>query len=183
MKHLWSIFLLVATCLSAGAQKYFTRTAHISFYSHTPIEDIKADNHSASMVFDVSTGQIEVSCAIKAFEFEKALMQEHFNENYMESTKYPNSTFKGKIEDIHSISFTKDGTYTATATGKLTMHGVENAVSIPVTFIVKGDQITGTTAFIVNPNDYKITIPGAVKGKISESIEVNVKANLAEFKK
>lgn len=120
MKHILCTIGFFIVCFTVIGQKYFTRTAHIDFYSHTPIEDIKADNHSSSLVLDASTGQIEVSCAIKAFEFEKALMQEHFNENYMESGKYPNAIFKGKIEDIASVAFTKDGTYTVNATGKLT---------------------------------------------------------------
>jgi len=184
MKHL--IFFAAAIIgmnSAASAQKYFTRTAHIDFYSHTPVEDIKADNNSASMVIDAATGQIEVSCAIKAFEFEKALMQEHFNETYMESTKFPTAVFRGKIENIASINFSKPGTYTSNASGTLTMHGVEKAITVPVKFVVTADKITGDTKFVVNPNDYKINIPGPVKGKISESIEVNVKANLAELKK
>lgn len=184
MKHL--IFFAIAIIgmnSAASGQKYFTRAAHIDFYSHTPVEDIKADNNSGTMVIDAATGQIEVSCAIKAFEFEKALMQEHFNENYMESTKFPTAVFKGKIENIASINFTQPGTYTSSASGTLTMHGVDKAITVPVKFVVAADKTTGDTAFVVNPNDFKINIPGPVKGKISETIEVNVKANLAALKK
>ncbi|MFN8777254.1 MAG: YceI family protein [Flavobacteriales bacterium] len=184
MKNLFFLFAaLLGFSTATCAQKYFTRTAHIDFYSHTSIEDIKAENNSGTLVIDAATGQIEVACTIKAFEFEKALMQEHFNENYMESNTYPNATFKGKLENISSINFTKPGSYTTKATGTLTMHGVEQAVSVPVTITVEGDKITGETRFVVNPNDYKINIPGPVKGKISEAIEVKVKANLAQLKK
>jgi hypothetical protein len=183
MKRIFLLSLLTGSALFGQAQKYFTRTAHIDFYSHTPVEDIRADNNSASMVIDAATGQVEVSCAIKAFEFEKALMQEHFNENYMESSTFPSSSFKGKIENIQSVSFTRPGTYRSKATGTLTMHGEQKTITVPVTITVAGEKITGETTFAVNPNDFRINIPAAVKGKISESIEVSVKAGLTELKK
>jgi len=180
------LFTFVALAISASAlqaQKFFTRSAHIDFFSHTAMEDIKGDNNSATLVLDAANGQIEISCAIKAFEFEKALMQEHFNENYMESNTFPNATFKGKIENMSSISLSKDGSYATKASGTMTMHGVDKVMTVPVTFTVAGGKITGDSKFAVNPNDFKITIPGPVRSKIAEAIDVTVKANLAELKK
>ncbi len=180
------LVIAAAFTLSTGnldAQKYFTRSAHIDFLSHTKIEDIKADNDAATLVLDSQTGQVEISCTIKSFEFEKALMQEHFNENYMESDTYPSSTFKGKLDQIAAISFQKDGVYKSQAVGTLTMHGVEKSISVPVTFTVKDGKITAEAHFEVNPKDYNINIPGAVRQQIAESIAVNVKASLAELQR
>jgi polyisoprenoid-binding protein YceI len=184
MKHLlFSALVMTASISSLQAQKYFTRSAHIDFFSHTKIEDIKADNDAATLVLDSQTGQVEISCTIKSFEFEKALMQEHFNENYMESDSYPSSTFKGKLENIASVSFVKDGVYTTQATGTLNMHGVDRNITTPVTITVKEGKITAETHFEVSPKDYNITIPGAVRQQIAESIAVNVKASLAELQR
>ena len=90
------IFFMVVNVISG--QKYFTKTGHISFYSDTPLEKIEGHNKSSNCVLDVATGKLEVATLVKGFQFEKALMQEHFNENYMESDKFPKAVFKGQID-------------------------------------------------------------------------------------
>jgi hypothetical protein len=95
--------------MTANAQKFMTKNGYIGFYSHTPVEDIKADNNQVASVLDVSTGEIAFQVLIKSFQFEKALMQEHFNENYLESDKFPRSTFSGKITNISEVNFSKTG--------------------------------------------------------------------------
>ena len=103
------VLLFLANGLSA--QKYFTRGGNVSFNSDTPLEKIEAINSNAACVLDTETGKLQFSVLIKAFTFEKALMQEHFNENYMESTKFPKSTFKGEIENFRDVDFSTAGTY------------------------------------------------------------------------
>jgi polyisoprenoid-binding protein YceI len=168
----------------AGAQtKYFTRAGHVNFFSSTPMEDIKADNHKATSIMDTGTGDIEFSMLIMAFEFEKALMQEHFNENYMESEKFPKATFKGKITNLGKIDFAKDGTYPAVVTGKMTIHGVTKDATANGSFTVKSGKITANSVFNVAPEDYNIAIPGVVKEKIAKDIKVTVDSAYELYKK
>lgn len=163
--------------------KYFTKTGMVKFYSSTPVENIEAVNHKAVSIIDTKTGDLEFSVLNMAFEFEKALMQEHFNENYMESPKFPKATFKGKIDNISSVDFKKDGVYPVNVSGKLQMHGVTNDVSTKGTITVKDGKINGASVFKVAPEDYKIAIPGLVKDKIAKQIEVTVNCNYEQFKK
>lgn len=175
------IALLAST--STFAQKYFSREGHVNFFSDTKMEDIKADNKKATVVLDAATGAVELSLLIKSFEFEKALMQEHFNENYMESDTYPKASFKGKIDNLAAVNFKKDGTYNTTVTGDLTMHGVTKKTTINVTIKVAGGKISANSKFQVVPEDYKITIPNTVRDNIASKIDVTVDATLEELKK
>ena len=161
---------------SFSQERYFTRSGKISFYSSTPLENIEAINKNVVSVFDKSTGQIEVSTLMKGFEFEKALMQEHFNENYIESDKFPKAVFKGKINDISTIDFTKSGKYNTTVSGKLTLHGETREVTAPITFNVNQGTISATAEFKVLPPDCKISIPNHVREKIAKEIKINVAA-------
>jgi hypothetical protein len=169
-----TIFLLVLVIgNSAFAQKYFTKSGSVNFFSKTPMENIDATNKKATCVIDSKTGQIEIALLMKAFEFEKALMQEHFNENYVESDKYPKATFKGNITNIASVNFTKDGTYPVDITGKLTMHGVTKDMKTKGSIIVKNGKINATTEFSVLLADYYIEIPAVVEDKIQKSIKIS----------
>src|SRR5215813_6889960 len=112
MKQLVFLWFVILCCCTAFAQdRLLTRNGSISFYSKTPLEDIEANTQTALSVLDKKTGQIEFAVLIKSFTFEKALMQEHFNENYLESDKFPKSTFKGQVDDLSKVSFDKDGMY------------------------------------------------------------------------
>jgi len=134
-------------------------------------------NKNAVSVFDKTTGQVEVSILMKAFEFKKALMQEHFNENYIESDKFPKSVFKGAIGDLSKVDFTKDGKYLASVSGKLSMHGETKDVTAPVTFTVNNGMITATSELKIMLEDYKILIPSLVKDKISKEVRVVIDIN------
>ena len=119
----------------------------------------------------------------KSFEFEKALMQEHFNENYLESDKYPNAMFRGKVTNVADINFGSNGTYDAKVEGELTIHGVTKEIDEEGTFTVSEGKIQGQSVFFVLLEDYEIKVPGAVKKQISESIEVTVDIMLEEVVK
>ncbi len=174
MKHIAILFFLLIAGYSANAQKYMTKNGFIGFYSHTPMEDIKADNNQVAGVLDTGTGEMVFQVLIKSFHFEKALMEEHFNENYMESEKYPKSTFKGKITNLSSVNFSKNGTYDVTVEGDLTLHNVTNKVNARGTIEVITGGINANSKFNIAPEDYKIEIPSVVREKISKNLEVTV---------
>lgn len=185
-----TILFLFAALLIAGTafktdegKKFFTRTGHIWFYSHTSVEDIEAHNYKVSSVIDAASGAMEFSVLMTAFQFEKALMQEHFNENYVESTKYPKATFKGKISNIKDVNFSKDGSYPVTVTGNLTIKDKTNPVSTKGTLVVKGDQFTASSKFRIKLADYNVEIPKMVSNKIAEEIDINVDMIYAEMKR
>jgi polyisoprenoid-binding protein YceI len=180
MSRLFYFSLLLSICLSAAAQnqsRYFTKTGTINFNAGTSMEDIDATNKSVTSVVDLATGQIEFAVLIKGFEFKRGLMQEHFNENYMESEKYPKAIFKGKVEDISKVNFTKDGKYPVTISGTLDLHNVKKEITVQGTFTITGGAIAGEGKFTIMVEDYAIKIPGAVKDKISPSVAVKVTCN------
>jgi hypothetical protein len=174
--------LLIAThCLSA--QKYFTKDGTIRFFSDAKMEKIEATNNKATCVLDGATGAMEWSVLNLGFVFESAFMQEHFNETYMESPKFPKASFKGQVENFSSVNLKKDGTYKVKVTGDLTMHGVTKKVTVDGSFTVAGGKINTDSKFFVKPSDYGIVIPGDKADSISNNIEITVKAGLAELKK
>lgn len=175
------ILLLAAiaglACTTADAQKLMTRTGKVSFFSSTSVENIEAFNNEVASALDTKSGDLMFIVPIKSFKFDKALMQEHFNENYMESDKFPKAEFKGKA-DVAGVNFAKDGSYKVKATGKLTMHGVTKEVTAPGTIVVKAGAATVNAKFTINPSDYGIKIPSVAASKISDKIEVTVDTNL-----
>jgi hypothetical protein len=180
MKKVILIALVIhAMQTSFAQQKYYTKTGTVSFEAGTPLEDVDGLNKSATCVFDASTGQIEFALLVKGFEFTRALMQEHFNENYMESDKYPKSDFRGQILNIEKIDFQKDGIYPFSIKGTLEIHGVKKEIETTGTFNVKGGTIISSTEFSVLLEDYQIAIPGLVKDKISKSAKIKVTCNYA----
>lgn len=183
MKHVFLLIAALGSVVCTEAQKiYFSKAASVSFYSEAILEDIEAHNTTSVVAFNAGTGQIEFSVSIKAFRFKNALMQEHFNENYMESDKYPYARFKGRLAAIETVDFSKDGSYTCTAAGTLTIHGVSKPVSTPVVFTVKNSVISGSADFVVLSADYNIKIPAIVRNNIAKSITVKVSVPSFELK-
>jgi hypothetical protein len=183
MKKIFLLFFAFSISSFSWGQKYFTKTGHISFFSKTSIENIEAHNQQASCLINFSNGDLQFQALMKGFQFEKALMQEHFNENYVESATYPKATFKGKINNLKDININKEGTYTAQVSGDLTLHGVSKTITTPATIEVKGGKIHAKTKFKVKPVDFKIKIPVAVRSNIAETIEVSVDALCNPYEK
>ena len=167
-------FLCCAVSITCSAQLYFTKNGSISFFSSTMLEDIKADNNQVISIVNTATGDIQFSLLNNAFHFKKALMEEHFNEDYIESAKYSKSTFKGSISNISSIDFTKDGVYKVSVSGSLTIHGVTQTITAPGTITIKAGNISANSGFRLKVKDYKISIPSAVKNNISEYVELSI---------
>ncbi|HPI54393.1 MAG TPA: YceI family protein [Chitinophagaceae bacterium] len=170
--------LLIIFAMQVNAQKYFTKTGSIYFLSKAPLETIDGNNKSVACLLESKSGAIDFIVQIKSFVFDKQLLQEHFNENYMESEKYPKATFKGRILNMSSINLSKDGEYDAKAEGKLTIHGVTHDVNFIGKISVKGGKVTVRSDASVLLADYNIAIPGAVKDKISKDVKIKVNCTL-----
>lgn len=174
MKKIILITSLLTFSLSASfGQLLMSKSGVISFHSHTLLENIDAVNDHVMAVIDVGKKNLAFSLLVKQFVFPKKLMQEHFNESYIESDKFPKATFAGSYKE--DVSLNKDGTYTVNVKGKLTLHGVTREINVPATLTVKGAQVTGTTTFKCNPTDYNISIPFIVRNKIEKENTVKVK--------
>jgi polyisoprenoid-binding protein YceI len=151
-----------------------TKTGQISFFSETPVRNIEAINNQVASLINTETGEVVFSVPIKEFKFEKALMEEHFNENYMESAKYAKSTFQGKITNLNAVDFKTNGTYTVSVEGKLTMHGVTKPLSVIGKISIGQGKISVVTNFTVQLIDFNIERPTIVMKEIAESVDVKI---------
>jgi hypothetical protein len=173
------ILLALTVLRSAGtkAQTYFTKNGNVSFFSKTVLENIDATNDQVLSVINFQSGSIQFSLLSNAFHFEKAKMEDDFNEDYIESNKYPRATFKGTMEGITNVDLTRDGTHPITAKGDLTIHGVTKNVVIPGSITIKDGNLSVASSFKILVKDYKIDVPSIVVNKIAETIEVRVRCN------
>lgn len=174
MKRILVVLLAWAYAGTAPAQHLFSAgSGNVTFFSKAPLEDIEAHNARAQSLINTTTGEIAVKVPIKSFLFENGLMQEHFNENYLESDKYPFATFKGKINE--NMDWAKPGTYPVSATGKLNVHGVERDQTIRGKLGVGSGKLQLDAGFTVVLADHKIEIPTLVFQKIAETIAVTTR--------
>lgn len=180
MKFL-NVLLLVLVTQICLAQKYVGKNGNITFFSETPVENIEAKSAEVGSAFDAKTGDLIVQVPIKSFKFEKSLMQEHFNENYMESDKFPKATLKGNIFEAEKIDYKKDASYKVVAKGQLTIHGVTKDVTVPGTLKVSKGKISIDAKFNVRCADYNIKIPKLVMVKIAEEIQVTISNVLSQI--
>lgn len=165
------ILLFLVATFSVHAQKYSAESGTITFFSDAALEDIKADNKKVASLFNSSTGAIAFSVPIVEFQFEKSLMQEHFNEKYLESEKYPKASFQGTIT---GFKMDAAGEQKVQATGKLTIHGVTKEISVPGTFQSKDGKVLMAAKFIVRLEDYNVEIPQLMWQNIAEEVEVSL---------
>lgn len=168
--------IIIGLCLLSTtlfSQKFITQTGTITFFSEARLENIEAVNNQVSSVLNAGNGELAFSLLMKAFTFEKALMQEHFNEKYVESPKYPKATFKGKLTDF-DISALTESAQTYSVQGELTMHG--KTVKVESTALLKRTTtgVHGTCTFTVLLADFDIKIPSAVADNLSNTIEIQV---------
>ncbi|MEI6576634.1 MAG: YceI family protein [Bacteroidota bacterium] len=183
MKRILSITGFICfLSLSLNAQVFVTKNGLVHIFSKTTMENVEAKNNQVNCAYDVKTTNLVFKVLVKSFVFERALMQEHFNENYMESDKFPSANFTGKVTNASDINFAKDGIYKATVEGNLVIHGVTKKVTEQGTFEVKGDKIMLKSKFAVVYADFNIKIPAAVAKSFTESIDVNVDLSMDKMK-
>ncbi len=173
-KEVLIIFGLLLLFNVASAQKYFTKNGMIKFYSDAPMEKIEAVNKQVNAAIEVSKGDMIFKVLMKSFEFEKQLMQEHFNENYVESDKFPDAKFKGMISNLKDINFNKDGIYNAEVEGELNIHGVAKKIKEKGTIEVKDGKLFAKSKFNIFVKDYNIKIPKTVVNNLSESVQITI---------
>lgn len=159
-----------------AAPLYVFDSGSISFFSETPVENIKAETKKYAAALNPDTKKFAFSVMMTSFQFKKKQMQEHFNENYMESEKFPKATFVGDI--VEQVDLLKDGKHTINAKGKLTIHGVEKERTLPVSIVIKGGKLTLSSKFQVKLVDHDIEVPSIVVANIAEIIDVNVEGVL-----
>ncbi|MDF0717686.1 YceI family protein [Muricauda sp. 334s03] len=165
-----TLLLVLFVGIAQGQEKFITKQGHISFFSHSPVEDIEADNNQVLSIVDISNGEIAVSLLIQSFIFEKSLMQEHFNENYMESHKYPKAIFRGKIQELGDLT---EDNKTVNIEGELTIRGISKPIETTAEIKKMDDGIALKGSFLVEVKDYKIKIPSIVANNIAKTIKVS----------
>ena len=177
-------FISTASCLSAQ-DIFFTKTGKIGFDATTSSspEKIAGTNKSVTCVVDTKKGDIQFSMLMKGFEFERALMQEHFNENYVETGKFPKAEFKGQIANNSQVNYAKDGTYSVKVKGNLTIHGETKSAETDGKLVIAGGKITASADFNVLLSDYKVAIPSLVSDKVAKTAKISVDCLLEPLKK
>ncbi|HWB92767.1 MAG TPA: YceI family protein [Puia sp.] len=161
----------------AFSQLYSTRAGFIGFYSKTALEDIKAENNQVYAIIDAGKQDLAFQLLLKGFVFTKELMQEHFNENYVESDKYPKASFAGAYTG--TVQTNKDGVYKVSVKGSLTLHNITKTIETPATIEVRNGHLLGAAEFKVRPEDFNINIPSLVRDKIDKDITVKVNIDCA----
>ena len=181
MKKIIASYLCMLLCLASlnsNAQKCYTKTGKISFFSSTALENIEASNRSVTALLDSKTGELQFTVLVKGFEFKKALMQEHFNENYLETDKFPKASFKGQVLNNSEINYAADGSYPARVKGQLTIHGQTKDIETTGVINIKDGKPVLNSTFSVLIADYKINVQRIHQDNISKSIKITVEAAL-----
>jgi len=164
--------ILIFFVTNLYSQRFITKEAEISFFSEAPIEDISAKNNKVSAVYDDETKQLVFQLNISDFIFPKPLMQEHFNENYLESDKFPKASFSGIVGQLNESTI---------ATGTLKIHGESNEVEVKGILVNSNDSVMIDASFRIQLKDFNIKIPKIVMYNIAEEIEVTIIAKLKEI--
>ena len=178
MKYILSVLVCFLLINNLKAQdRYLTKQGTISFFSHSPVEDIEAVNNQVLSIVDIETGDVAISVLMKSFMFEKSLMQEHFNENYVESDKFPKAKFKGKIIDFENL----ENKNKVSIQGDLTIHGITKEVKVDANIEIDNDNLVLNGVFTVLVADYQIKIPSVVKNNIAKTIEITFSLNHKKY--
>lgn len=173
MRYLILLMMLSSTVF---AQKYMSKEGYVHFFSEAPMENIEAENTKVAAVLDAATGDFAFKVLIEEFQFEKSLMQEHFNENYMESDQYPFSTFTGAVKGFKKLDLkTKQE---VEVNGQMNMHGLTKKIKVIATVWMEDEELHIASSFVIRLEDYNIDIPKIVMYNIAEEIDVKVKMQL-----
>ena len=162
------------------SQQHLLTESYISFYSSAPVEDIEAATTRSKSLFNAETGDIAFVIPINTFEFNKKLMQEHFNESYLESHKYPEATFKGKLVGFNPQ---QQGVQNVMAKGEMKIHGVSRQIETEGTLEFMGKEVHMAARFPIRLADYQVEIPKLVMYNIAEVVDVKIKAKYLPYEK
>jgi polyisoprenoid-binding protein YceI len=171
------MFVLAFAGSIFGQGKYLTNEGNVIFFSHTALEDITAENNEVASVIDAENGEVAVIVPMTAFEFEKKKMEEHFNENYVESETFPKATFRGIILNNSDVDYSTKAVYEVEIEGEMTIHGVSKQITAKGSIEVTAKGIIAKTKFLLNPKDYGIKIPKVVRKNIAENMEIRIHLN------
>lgn len=175
MKKIGLLLLFYCVLSVSYAQDiYYTKMGNARFFSSAPLENIEATSEKVISFLNMKTGEVQFKIPMKSFAFDKALMQEHFNENYVESDKFPYATFKGKVQNISAFDRTQKTMQTFDIEGNLTIHGVTKKIKSSCTLQPEKKQIRGKSKFMIKVADYDIDIPKIVFQNIAEQVEVTI---------
>lgn len=178
MKHLTFLCFLFGIILNVNGQTIFvTKKASVKFFSETPMENIEAITETVNAGLNDATGKVVVKIPIKTFKFERSLMEEHFNENYLESDKFPYATFTGTLDNAF---LTNKSSFNGNITGDLTIHGVTQKKAFPIKIINNNGIYSTTLQFKVKLADFDIKIPTLVIEKIAEEVLVTCNIDLKQ---
>jgi len=181
LKHLLLI-VFFGLMITSFAQKHITKSGTIEIFSETPVFTIEAINKKVASILNSETGDVVVSTLVRSFKFHEALVEEHFNENYMESHKFSKAIFKGKISNFNIIDFTKDGVYDAVIEGKLTLHGETNYIKEKAVISILDGLISADTKFSVSLEAYKVKVEKAYKDAIKDDILLKIHFEYKPYK-
>ena len=178
-----SILIIISACLFAFSafttieNKLVSKNGHINFFSHTVAEDISSDNYKVTSTLDTQSGDVVYSVPMQGFEFEKSLMQKHFNsDKFLDTKQFPKAKFVGKITNLDAIDFSKDGTYNSNVKGDLTIKGVTKPITEKGTITIKGNKISVEANLQVTLADYEIAFEdGKPSTNIAKVIDVTIK--------
>jgi polyisoprenoid-binding protein YceI len=175
MKKIVFLFALALVFYNSEAQnRFFTKDAKINFNSSTPVEDIVAESNQATTLIDIDNNDVAFSVLTTSFKFRRALMEEHFNENYIESPKFPKAKFSGKI--ITPVDWKIEKQVVADVKGNLTLHGVTREVTLKALITPGKGKIIASAEFKITPEQFEIPIPSAVRDKIAKEVTIKIEA-------
>jgi polyisoprenoid-binding protein YceI len=181
-KLIITIFALTFSTVLFGQDIYFTKTGTVIFDSSTPLETIHAENKQVTSFLKTSDGELNFAALMKSFKFPNALMEEHFNENFIESSQFPKAVFKGRIVNWSEINLSSGEEHSADIEGELTLHGVTKNITTKAKLHRQNGKITGRSEFVVSAEDFNIKIPTLVRDKIAKVVQVTIDVTYEPYK-
>jgi hypothetical protein len=174
-RSIYLLFIFLSVSILTNAQNIlFTKTGHVYFLSHTDALNIDGNNNQVTSFFNTETGEIVFQMLIKSFKFTLATAEEHFNETYMESDKFPKASFKGTIVNLKDINCKTDGNYKVTVKGDMNIHGVSRPIEQEGIITVKDGKIMASSAFEISIDDYSIKVPKIVEDRVAKKVDVKI---------
>ena len=179
----FQLFFFFVNNKSFAQDKYICKTGHVYFISHTDIIDIDADNYNLASILNAKNGEVIFMIPMRGFKFKLPLAEEHFNENYVESDKYPQAKFKGKFINFDKIDFSKEGQQYIEVEGEMTIHGQTKKIKEAGILEIKNGEINAKSVMKIALKDYGINIPSLVINKVADIIDIKINLKYEPYTK